>query len=302
MNYYEVTMRMVRGKRSRPIAGTEWHGIQEEMRFATLPTLGVILASTLSCLPMEAQLFHRLKAKQGGGSAISLRKRLHVNTLITEPGTVEVDWANLFSVTSGDYAMPSAIKYTPEGSTIPWGRTEYSIAFDTLAATDAGGGKLVRFSQAVSITGTAVLIDGEKLDIAIAPQASFFLRDESGARLGATAIVRYDSGRNSTGFTLGWSGATHSSATNPAGTLDAGFGYGRNLSGSPLLEKFTPHTNMIWERSTGVPGAVALFEGVEYQMTDRVAFDLSGQHFGLRGATPDNQVVVGMTVSLGRLK
>ena len=286
-----------------PHCAIQVSAIRMQMRLATLLALAAMLCPS----PLEAQLFRRARSGQGRNSTISLRKRLHVNTLITEPGTVELDWANLFSLTSGDFSMPSAVKFTPEGTTIPWGRTEYSVAFDSISAADGTGGKLVRFSQAVSMTATSVLFDGEKWDIAVAPQASFFLRDESGARLGATAIVRYDSGRNSTGFTLGWSGATHSSVTNPAGTMDAGFGYGRNLSGSPFLEKFTPHFNAIWERSSGVSGTLALFEGVEFQMTERVGFDISGQHFGIHGLTPnnptpDNQVVFGLTVSLGHLK
>src|SRR5689334_7512187 len=57
----------------------------------------------------------------GGGSKITLRKRLHVNTLITEPGTAEVDWNNAWSLSTSGYAMPSAIKYTPEGTSVIWG-------------------------------------------------------------------------------------------------------------------------------------------------------------------------------------
>jgi hypothetical protein len=263
------------------------------LRNVAIP-LALLLASLFNAAPCFAEFFKRA---QGGNSKITLRKRLHVNTLITEPGTVEVDWNNLYSLSTGNYAMPSAIRYTPQGASIPWGRTEYSVGFDTITSADIGGSRLRRFSQGLTFTAMSVLHDGEKLDIAIAPQATVFLRDESGARLGAVAIARYDSGRNSAGVTVSWSAATHSSPTNPAGTFDVGFGYGRQLSGS--WEKLTPHMNVEWERSTGVASALLAFEGVEYQMTERLAFDLSAQHFATSGSAPDHQLAFGMTLNLG---
>ena len=234
-------------------------------------------------------------------SNITLRKRLHVNALITQPGTAEIEWSNLYSVSTTNFTMPSAVKYTPEGRYIVWGRTEYSVAFDSLTNTDIAGGRATQFSQSVTLAANSVLFDGEKLDVAIAPQTTVFLRDESGARLGAVAIARYDSGRNSMGATLSWSAATHSSASNPAGAFDLGFGLGRRLPGFGLLGKFTPHANVVWEKSTGIEAFVSVFEGVEYQMTERLAFDLSGQHFSVAGGTPDHQVVFGLTFNLGRL-
>ncbi len=243
-----------------------------------------------------------LPAQSTRSANISLRKRLHINTLITEPDTIEIDWAGVYSFSSTNFQMPAAIKFTPQGHHVIWGRTEYSAAFDSLTNTQIAGGRETQFSQSVTATATSVLHDGEKLDIALAPQATFFLRDESGQRFGVVAIARYDSGHNSMGTTFSWSAATHSSPTNPAGTFDVGFGYGRNLSGSPLAEKFTPHFNLVWERSTGQTSFVSLFEGVEYQMTQRVAFDLSGQHLGGSGQPRDHQLVFGMTVNLGKLQ
>src|SRR5207244_1541351 len=93
--------------------------------------------------------------------------------------------------------------------------------------------------------------DGAKLDLAIAPQISFLLRGDRGARLGATAIARYDFGRSSAGATFTWTGATDSSATNPAGTFDIGAGYGFRLAASGPLSHLTAHTNWLYEKSTG---------------------------------------------------
>src|SRR6476469_7366281 len=80
----------------------------------------------------HAALLDRLIPGPRGTSNITLRKRLHVNTLITEPGTVEVEFDNLYSFTTTNFIVPSTIKYTPEGTHILWGRTEYSAAFDSI--------------------------------------------------------------------------------------------------------------------------------------------------------------------------
>ena len=232
-------------------------------------------------------------------STITLRKRLHVNTLITEPGTLEVEWGNDYSLTSDSYTMPSTIKYTPEGKHILWGRTEFAASFDTVSSTVENDARISHFSDRLTFAATCVLVDGEKLDIAVAPYASPFLRGESGMRVGATAIARYDSGRNSTGVTITWSGATVASPSNPAGTFNAGLGYGRRLKASGFLGHFSPHCNLIYEKSTGVDHSVSIFEGVEYQITEKFALDFSGQHFNVSGGTVDHQIVVGITVNLG---
>jgi hypothetical protein len=258
-----------------------------------------IAAFLYLAFPVKAAFFRR--APDRPGSSISLRKRLHVNTLITEPGTMELEWGNDYSITSGGYTMPSTLKYTPEGRHILWGRTEFSASFDTISASVEQDARIAHFSDRLGFTATSVLFDGEKLDIAVAPQASVFLRGESGIRVGATAIARYDSGRNSTGVTVSWSGATVASPSNPAGTLDAGLGYGRRLKASGFLGHFTPHGNVVYEKSTGVERLVSVFEGVEYQVTEKFAIDASAQHFNVVGGVIDHQVAVGITWNMGRL-
>jgi hypothetical protein len=261
----------------------------------------IVIYLALAAPSCFAGLFTRAATPSSSNSKIALRKRLHINTLISEPGTSELDWGNLYSFSTSNYAMPSGLRYTPAGRHIIWGRTEYSVAFDTITSVPTGGSRLTQFSQALTLTATSVLHDGEKLDIAIAPQATMFLRDESGARLGAVAIARYDSGRNSIGGTVSWSGATRPSDSNPAGTLDLGVGFGRQLSGSALLEKLTPHLNAEWEKSTGQNGALLAAEGIEYQVTEQLALDLSAQHFASAGRAPDHQIALGMTLSLGKV-
>ncbi|HUQ91776.1 MAG TPA: hypothetical protein VM120_08845 [Bryobacteraceae bacterium] len=43
-------------------------------------------------------------------------------------------------------------------------------------------GRVTQVSGRLTLSVTSVLLDGERLDIAIAPQANLFLRDQEGAR------------------------------------------------------------------------------------------------------------------------
>lgn len=248
----------------------------------------------------HAAPFHRSRASYASG--ISLRKRLHVNDLIAEPGTVELDWSGLYSFSTGAFTLPSALKYTPAGDSLFWGRTEYSVAFDSVASAVNSGVRSTQFSDRLTFAATSVVFDSKHFDIAIAPQVTAFLRNESGARLGATAIARYDGGGNTVGATVGWTAATSVTATNPAGVWDFGAGYGRRLAASGFLSQLTPHVNAVLEKSTGLKRTLAVFGGIEYQITKRVAIDASVQRLGLTGDSPDRQFLLGLTVNLGKAR
>lgn len=229
------------------------------------------------------------------GPAITLRKRLHVNTLIAAPGTMEIEYGGSFSW-DGSFTLPMAIHYTPEGRYVWWGRTEFSVAFDSVAHDSA-----TQFGDRTSVAATCVIHDGDKLDIALAPQASFLMRGDSGARIGATGIARYDVGRSSAGVTFTWTAATHASPTNPAGVFDIGAGYGFRLKPSGALGHLTPHLNALYEKATGADRQISLFEGIEYQVTDPFAIDFSLQHIALWGGQTDTQFVVGITLYTPKL-
>jgi hypothetical protein len=263
------------------------------MNRLSVAVVGLIALAT----PLRASAKIHLRHSHQGSA--TLRKRLHINDLITEPGTVEIDWANLYTYTSRNFTMPSAVKYTPAGNSYLWGRTEYSIAFDSVSSSVDAGPRQLQFSDRVSFAATSILFDSTHFDVAIAPQATFFLRDAAGARYGATMVAREDIGLNSMGATVGWTAATTSSNINPAGTWDFGVGYGRHLASKGALAHFTPHFNTVWERSTGFDGIASAFAGVEYQITDRVSFDATGQRVGFRGPV-DRQVQIGMTINLGK--
>jgi len=74
------------------------------------------------------------------------------------------------------------------------------------------------------------------------------MRNDSGVRLGATVIARYDFGKTWVSSSFGWTGATAASASNPAGTADAIAGFGRRGT-----RHITADASVQWERSTSLP-------------------------------------------------
>lgn len=214
-------------------------------------------------------------------AAIGLRKRLHVNPLIADPDTIEIDWGGSFSF-SGPYSLPATLRYTPQGSHIYWGRTELSVSFDSLNYDGAA----THFGDRATVAATCVVHDGERLDIAVAPLAAVLLRGGNGVRGGGAAIARYDVGRNSGGVTATWL----------AGTVDLGAGYGHQF-----FKRVTAHANWQWEKASGTARQISIFEGVEYQVSDPFAIDVTAQHQSVWGGHTDQQIVVGVTVSTPRL-
>src|SRR5262245_3239854 len=141
-------------------------------------SLAAAICLAFLSLPKYASARPHLRRSSRVGSTAGLRKRLHINDLITEPGTAEIDWANLYSFTTSNFTMPSAMKYTPAGNSLLWGRTEYSVAFDSISSVVDAGPRTIQFSDRISLTATSVVFDSTHFDIAIAPQATAFLRDE----------------------------------------------------------------------------------------------------------------------------
>jgi hypothetical protein len=226
-------------------------------------------------------------------AGVSQRKRLHVNDLITEPGTVEIDSGYLYSWTTGSITLPTALKWTPDGDSLLLGRTEYSVAFDSVNSAASGGLRSTQFSDRLSLTTTSVIYDSEHFDVAVAPQLTTLLRNDSGIRAGATVVGRLDAGGNTVAGTAGWSGATSPSDSNPAGVWDMGAGYARKLG------RFTPHMTVVWENATGFERTISVFGGVEYQCSEQFAVDVTAQRYSLAGPGPDRQVLVGVTWNFG---
>lgn len=198
--------------------------------------------------------------------------------------------------------MPTTLKFTPEGRHIYWGRTEFSAGLDLLTSVAPNGSRITQLGDRVTVAADFLALDGDKLDLAIVPQGTFLLHGDDGARLGATAIARYDVGRNSAGLRITWTGATAPSSTNPAGTLEMDVGYGRRLASAGILRRFTLHGNAVREKSTSAPRQISLFEGMEYEFSEKLALDVSAQHSNVIGGPRDTQLVLGLTMNLGRVR
>ena len=243
--------------------------------------LRLLIVALLLAGPVAGRVFGRVQRR---GSSIALRQRLFVNPLISEPGTLEVEWNNTLGPNS--YYQPQTWKYSA-------GRTEYSLGFDAMAH-DSG---VTHLSDHLTATATTVLYDGPHLDIALAPQATFLLRNDSGVRLGATLITRYDFGKNSVSGSFGWTGATVASASNPAGTADAIAGFGRRVT-----RHITAYASMQWERSSSLPSYLSVFEGAEYEIASRLAANVYGQHYTLTHGVPYPHCGVCLTYNFGRIR
>lgn len=263
-------------------------------------------AATLLCavhlIPVatEARTL-RLGRSQHSSSAGTLRRRLNVNSLITTPGTFEWEWYGDFTP-EGDFLIPTTWKITPGRETGFWARTEISTSFDAVNSNNSPNGRATQSSDHLTFAATTLLPHLGAMNFAIAPTTTFWLRGDSGARLGASFIGKVDGDRHQGGFSLSWSGATHASPTNPAGTLDAGAGYGYRLGKQGIAAKLTAHGNAVWERSTGIASLYNLSEGVEYQVVEALSFDLSGQHRNINNGGVDHQIVFGLTWNLGRIR
>ena len=265
--------------------------------------LGVLLIISAGQAP--AATFKPTRTRSARRSfAINLRRRLNVQPLITDPGTVELDWNFLLSNQASDFSLPTTLRITPEGPYVFWGRSEFSVNFDAVESSTASGSRVNHFTDRVNLAMTSVLVDAAHFDLAAGPEVTILTRGDHGARLGGFLIGRGDWGRNSAGFTANWTGATAASDTNPAGTLDVGFGGGRRLGTKGLAGQLTLHGNYLYERSTGVAGFHSIFEGVEIELSDRVALDLSAQHIGLGpgGGAVDHQFLAGLSINLGRYR
>ena len=233
--------------------------------------------------------------------AVSNRQRLTVNTLITDRGTFEWEWYGVVQH-SGGFFIPAVWKVTPGRERGFWSRTELSASFDALAGVDNGQRNLLHASDHLTFAATTALPSLGPLQVAFAPTATALLRGDHGMRAGGTLLTKLDNKRHQGGFSVSWSGATRPSDTNPAGTLDAGAGYGVRLARYGFASRLTPHSNIVWERSTGVSALVTFAEGMEYQANDRFSVDVTVQHLNVRSNIADTQLVSGFTWNLGAVR
>lgn len=243
------------------------------------------LALLLLCTALaQARTFSRAHRRT---SSQTLRRRLFTSPLITAPGGVDLEFSSLFD-TQGGYTLPTTLKYTPAS----W-RTEFSAGVDTVASVfDDNGDRATHLSDHLNLAVTTAFRPTGNFSWAVAPTVAILLRGDEGLRLGGALLARYDRGVNTFSAAASWSGATVSSPTNPSGLFDITSGYGRKFG------RLTPYANVQLERGTGLPSQYSLFEGVEWQCTQRLSFDVGGQHYALNSTQTDHRFAIGLTYAL----
>lgn len=239
--------------------------------------LALLLAAPLFPARLKIR-FHR------NAQSLGTRNRLHVNRLITEAGTVEMEAAASWSE-NGEYVDPVLLKITPGH------KIEYSVGFD-----------YAHPGNDVTVAANSLLYDGEHWNVALGPNVTFVRQEGDGLRAGATFITRYDRGLASLGATLSWSKATHPNPNNPADYAAAGLGGGIRLAREGRLSHWTVNGNFLNEHASSTRPVNSLFEGIEWEATSRLSLNFVVQQLDIRGPNRDNQALLGLTLNFGRLR
>ncbi len=245
----------------------------------------------VACVPAYGiSLRRRLPHFHHQAQSIGTRNRVHVNRLITEPGTFEMEVGAGFSE-YGDNIDPVLLKFTAAGDSLLLGKTEYSVGFDYWHG-----------SNDVTLAANSLLLDGERWNVSVGPTVTIVRQDGSGLRAGGTVVTRYDRGLGSVGATATWSKATRPGAGTPADLAAFGLGGGVRLGSAGWRGKLTLNGNVLSEHASATPGGWSTFEGLEWELTGRVSANAVVQQVDWGGANRDNQFFVGVTVNFGRVK
>lgn len=220
------------------------------LRLSSLLVLILLLAGGVA----EA----RLRRFHHQAQSIGTRNRVHVNRLITEPGTLEMEIGAGFGVD------PALVKFTGAANSL--------------------------------------LLDGLHWNVSAGPAVTIVRQDGSGLRGGGTVVTRYDRGLGSVGATAGWSKATLPGAGTPADVAAIGLGGGVRLGSAGWRGKLTVNGNLLREQASRTAVAWSTFEGLEWEVTGRVAANVVVQKIDWRGVNRDHQMFVGVTVNFGRVK
>ena len=254
------------------------------------PTVCRVLALLLLALPAPALSIKRLARFHHQAQAIGTRNRVHVNRLITEPGTLELEIGASISE-YGDNVNPALLKFAPGGDDLLIGKTEYSVGFD-----------YAHTGNDITANANSLLYDGEHWNVTLGPNVTFLRQSGSGLRAGATLVTRYDYGPASLGVTATWSKATRPDANTPADYAAFGAGGGIRLAKEGRLSHFTLNANALSEHASSSAPIYSAFEGIEWEITSHVSANLTVQQIDIRGPNRDNQLFLGFTINFGRLK
>ena len=219
------------------------------------------------------------------------------DTSVTAPGTFELEFGS--AAKRNSLGLPAALKFTPDVENVLLRETEFSLGFDAYSTLSADGRRRHQFGDRLAFNLRRALHRGEHFSFALAPRATFFLRDEKGARLGATAIGAWSYGLNTVVANLTFTGATSPSDNNSQRQTDIALGYSRTLGESGLANRFGVFAEYQHEFPSGRANPVSLMQGITFRARPDLVLDFAVQQSGVADGPLEVQLLGGLTVNLG---
>ena len=236
-------------------------------------------------------------AQSGPPEATPQRPTFASDTSTTAPGTLELEIGTASS--DSFFGLPLTVKYTPDVAGL-LREAEFSLAFEAATSVSLAGVRRTEFGDRLTFVLRRPVYRGERFSLAVAPQATFFVRDGKGARLGATLLAAYGFGRNTAVANFTWTSATSSSPTNAAQQYDVAFDLARTLGASGALSRLSVFGGALVENPSNQSAAVSLGQGITYRVRPNWVLDFAVRELGLAEGRADYQILAGLTVNLGR--
>ena len=219
------------------------------------------------------------------------------DTSVTAPGTFELEFGT--AAKRNSFGLPSGLKFTPDMQSGLLRETELSIGFDALTSMSEDGRRIHQFGEQLTLAVRRALHRGEHFSFALAPRATFFLRGEKGARVGAKAIGMWSYGLNTAVANLTYTGATSPSDNNSAHQTDIALGYSRTLGESGVANRFALFAEYQHEFPSGRDNTVSLMQGITFRARPDLVLDFAVQQSGVAAGPLEVQILGGLTVNLG---
>jgi hypothetical protein len=178
---------------------------------------------------------------------------------------------------------------------------EFSLALDSVQRVVVSDEGEVKFSETLDFIMRRPVWSSGGLSFAVAPRAEFFLRDKSGALIGAKGIAVYGFGLNSLVVNVLGKGATSPSEDNPDWVAEVVLGYGRGLGNSGTASRFAFAFEMENGLSKGQDATLSLQQSISYRAQPNLVFDLEVEQQGLRSGDFALVLAGGLTYNFGRI-
>lgn len=249
----------------------------------------------LACLPTLSPL--SAQATDTRREATPQRPSFTADASVTAPGTLELELGG--SANRDSLGLPTTLKFTPNVPKGPFYKTEFSLSFESLSSMLTDSRRAFQFGDRLIFAVRRALHRGERFSFALAPHATFFVRGEKGARLGATAIGVWSFGLNTVVANLTYTGATSPSQSNSAHRADIALGYSRTIGEGELSNRFAVFGEYQHEIPNSGTTTASLMQGVAFRARPDIVLDFAVQQSGVGSRSVEVHLLGGLTVNLG---